>query len=197
MKYEKCLTCSDLGAACDGPNFLAMDTVEMGHWCNEKRKQIPGMTYDKVAAETGISKSAVFGFLNGTHSDYRIETIRPIVKLIIGGKWDDNACGNLSNSEKAQYESQILQYQQKIETYEKNIAFLKDQVSFKENQMHEKDKLLAERGIFIAERGAFMKRKDRIIAILAVLLGITLAVIITMLIIDAMSPDVGFFWRAQ
>lgn len=197
MKYEKCLVCNELPGACDGPNFLAMETAELGLWCNEKRKQIPGMTYDKIAAATGISKSAVYSFLTGAHSDYRIETIRPIVKLITGGKWEDNPCGNLSNSEKAQYEEKILQYQQKLEDYEENISFLREQVRFKEDQMHEKDKLLAERGVFIAERGAFMKRKDRIIGILATLLGLAILIIITALVIDKLNPGVGFFWMNQ
>ena len=187
MKYEKCLTCSDLGKACDGPNFLAMDTVEMGHWCNDRRKQTPGMTYDKIAAETGISKSAVYGFLNGTHSDYRIETIRQIVKLVIGGKWDDNACGNLSNSEKAQYEENARHLNAEIKWRDDKIQHI----------LTENDNLrtsMADTARINKERYEFMKRKDRIIFLLGSLLAVCLLIIITALVIDCVNPNIGFFW---
>ena len=187
MKYEKCLTCVDLGIACDGPNFLAMDTTEMGQWCNHKRKQISGMTYDKIAAETGISKSAVHGFLNGTHADYRIETIRPIVRLITGGKWDDNACGNLSNSEKVEYEKTIRHLNSEINWKEGTIQLLDKENKTLQAHITDTDRLLK-------ERYDFLKRKDKAIALLGVLLFVSVAMIIGALLVDAMNPDIGFFW---
>ena len=188
MKYEKCLTCVDLGTACDGPNFLAMDTPEMGQWCNQKRKQIAGMTYDKIAAETGISKSAVHGFLNGTHADCRIETIRPIVKLITGGRWDDNACGNLSNSEKAKYEESIRQLNSEIKWRDDKIELL-----LAESQtIHEHADHMSK---IVNDRYEFLKRKDKIMWLLGAMLFVAVATIITALVIDAMNPHVGFFWN--
>ena len=50
--YEKCLECKKLGNPCDGPNFMAMGTAELIEWCNNRRKQIPGMTYDKIVEIT-------------------------------------------------------------------------------------------------------------------------------------------------
>ena len=187
MKYEKCLTCVDLGTACDGPNFLAMDTTEMGQWCNHKRKQVAGMTYDKIAAETGISKSAVHGFLTGAHADYRVETIRPIVKLITGGKWDDNACGNLSNSEKAKYEENIRHLNSEINWREDKINLLHTENTTLQEHIHDTSRLLK-------ERYDFLKRKDKAIALLGVLLFISVALIIGALVVDALNPNIGFFW---
>lgn len=187
MKYEKCLTCNDLGLNCDGPNFLAMETAELGQWCNDKRKHIPGMTYDRIAAETGISKSAVYGFLTGAHADYRIETIRPIVKLIVGGKWDDNPCGNLSNSEKAQYEANLQNLSNEIKWRDDKIQHILSE----NNTLREH---LADTNKIVNERYEFIKRKDRFILWLAVLLGITLVIIFGTLIIDRLNPDIGFFW---
>lgn len=187
MKYEKCLNCADLGNACDGPNFLAMETTEMGQWCNQKRKQIPGMTYDKIAAETGISKSAVHGFLTGAHSDYRIETIRPIVRMIVGGKWDDNPCGNLSNSEKAHYEDQARHLASEIQWRDDKIQHI-----LAENKTLRTS--MADTMQINKERYEFIKRKDRIIALLGVLLALCLLVIITALVVDCLNPNIGFFW---
>ena len=187
MKYEKCLTCVDLGNACDGPNFLAMDTTEIGLWCNDKRKQIHGMTYDKIAAETGISKSAVHGFLTGAHSDYRLETIRPIVKLIVGGKWDDNPCGNLSNSEKAAYEENARQLESEIKRHEDKIQHLISQNATLHDHADHMSRI-------VNDRYEFLKRKDKIILALGTMLFVAVAVIITALVIDCINPNVGFFW---
>ena len=190
MKYEKCISCADLGIACDGPNFLAMETAEMGQWCNQKRKQIPGMTYDKIAAETGISKSAVHGFLNGTHADYRIETIRQIVKLITGGKWDDNACGNLSNSEKAEYEENARRLHAEIQWRDDKIQhILAENKSLRES--------MADTMQINKDRYEFIKRKDRIITLLGILLGIAVLTIIAALLVDLLNHDIGFFWVTQ
>ena len=187
MKYEKCLNCADLGSACDGPNFLAMETTEMGQWCNQKRKQIPGMTYDKIATETGISKSAVHAFLNGTHSDYRIETIRQIVKLVIGGKWDDNACGNLSNSDKAKYEESIRHLDDEIKWRDDKIQHL-----LSENKtLHDHTDHMSK---IVNDRYEFLKRKDKIMWMLGTMLFVAVATIIAALVIDAMNPNIGFFW---
>ena len=187
MKYEKCLTCVDLGSACDGPNFIAMDTAEMGQWCNQKRKQIAGMTYDKIAAETGISKSAVHGFLTGAHADYRIETIRPIIKLITGGKWDDNPCGNLSNSEKAKYEESVRHLKSEIKWKDDKIQHLISENDTLHTHADNMNKI-------VNDRYEFLKRKDRIMWVLGIMLFVTVATIITALAIDAMNPNIGFFW---
>lgn len=166
MKYEKCLDCKQLGETCDGPNFLAMDGSELGLWCDIKRKQNAGLTYDKIAAQTGLSKSAVYNFMHGKHPDYRIETVRPIVKIVTGGKWDDNACGNVSNSEKAQYETQRQWHEDKIQhiTTENKILYTS------------------------------LKRKDKYITLLAIALAICLIAIVGSLLIDYLNNNVGFFW---
>lgn len=190
MKYEKCLMCNELPGACDGPNFLAMETAELGLWCNEKRKQIHGMTYDRIASETGISKSAVYSFLTGAHSDYRIETIRPIVKLITGGKWDDNPCGNLSNSEKAQYE-------EKLRFLDSEIRWRDDKIQHIISENNSLQDRIVESSRIVQDRYEFLKRKDRIIGLLAILLALTLLVIIAALVVDKLNPGIGFFWVNQ
>ncbi|MBQ2976823.1 MAG: hypothetical protein IJE17_04975 [Clostridia bacterium] len=191
MKYEKCLTCNQLGNTCDGPNFMAMETIELGLWCNEKRKQIPGLTYDKIAAVTGVSKSAVHSFLNGTHSDYRRETFRPIVKLITGGKWDDNPCGNISNSEKAAYEEKIQHLKDEIAWRDDKIQHLTKQGESMQVLITNTNKRNADTQEFFKKEA---KRKNRTIAILATFLGLSLAVIFAALVIDRLDHNIGFFW---
>lgn len=135
MKFETCLKCEQLGKTCDGPNFLAMEPAELGNWCNEKRKENNWMTYDKIAADTGISKSTVYSFLHGEHSDYRLETVKRIVKYVTGGKWDDNPCGNISNAEREQMKETIRKKEEEIQRHLKSINFLKAQFDIEKQQI--------------------------------------------------------------
>lgn len=187
MKYEKCLSCGQLGISCDGPNFVTMDPPELGQWCNMKRKTMPGMTFDKISAETGISKSAVHSFLNGTKGDYRLDTIRPILKMITGGKWDDNPCGNLSNSEKAQYEENERRFENEIRWRDDKIQHIISENETLKQRIDNGDKLMR-------ERYDFLKRKDRIIRALLIVIGVLLAIIIAAFIADMLNKNVGFFW---
>jgi len=191
MKYEKCLTCKQLGNSCDGPNFLAMDAVELGHWCDEKRKQIPGLTYDKLAADTELSKSAVYGFLHGAHADYRLETIRPIVRRITGGKWDDNPCGNLTNSERAQMEEKVRQLEAEIAWRDDKIQHLQGSNAAMQTLITNSNARSTQDKDFLR---AQIKNRNKAVLALSICLGITTSVIIAALIIDRLHGGVGFFW---
>lgn len=191
MKYEKCLSCKQMNDTCNGPNLLSMEAVELGPWCNELRKKIPGMTYDKIAAGADVSKTAVHGFLNGTHVDCSYHTAHAIAKFITGGKCDDNPCGNLTNSEKAQME-------EKIQSLKDEIAWRDDKIQHLTNQGESMQVLITNTNKQNEESQEFLrkeaKRRNRTIAILSVLLGITIAFIIAALIIDRLNHNIGFLW---
>jgi len=192
MKYEKCLTCDQLGKTCDGPNFLSMNAAELGLWCNERRKHLrPVPTYDEIVQQTGLSKSTVHGFLNGTHADYRLETARPIVEAIIGGNWDDNPCGNLSNSEKAQYEETVRQLQKEIVWHDEKIKMLTHEMETME-KAHAADVAHLEKAQYNTEKVARQRRIG--LVSVSVVLALTLMLIIAALVIDNLNPDIGFFW---
>lgn len=194
MKYEKCITCKQLGNTCDGPNFLAMDAIELGQWCDEKRRKIPGMTYDRIASETNISKTAIYNFLKGIHPDCRLETIRPVVKLLIGGSWDDNPCGNVSSSEKAGYEEKIRQLEIEVEHLDTRLKAVK-----KTNESLEM--LVKNNNIRTTDDKDFLrgqiKNRNKVITFLSVMVAVCMAVIITALVIDGINPEAGFFWNTE
>lgn len=130
--YEKCLVCNKLGAMCDGPNFMAMPITDLVNWCNARRKQ-RGLSYDKIAEKTGISKGTISGFFGGDHANYRIETIRPILKLLVGCEWDDNPCADMTTSERGQYEERIRQLEEEKRQLEKGTEWRDDKIQhFKE-----------------------------------------------------------------
>lgn len=198
MKYVKCLSCEQLGVKCDGPNLLAMETVDLGLWCNELRKENPSMTYDKIAADTELSKSTVRDFLIGKHEDCSMHTARTIAKYITNGKWDDNPCGNITNSEKIAYEEKIKQLEGEIKWREDKIQHLtKNNESMEtlvanSNARHTADKDFLRKQL--DDRYQFLKRKDKVIVILSVLLALCVMVIIAALVIDRLNSNIGFFW---
>lgn len=189
--YEKCLECKKLGNPCDGPNFMAMSTEDLIHWCNERKKQLPGLTYDRIVEQTGLSKGTVSGFFKGTHTDYRIETIRPILKLLVGGEWEDSPCGDPTAEERHHYE-------EKIHQLEAEIAWRDDKIKHLTNNYESMTTLIANTNKRNKEQTDFLQHavgnKNRTILVLAILLALCLGVIIAALIIDRLNSDIGFFW---
>lgn len=195
MKYEKCLTCKQLGEACDGPNLLLLDTLELGEWCNELRKKRPGATFDKTAAETKVSKTAVYNFLTGAHPDCRLETARPVARWLIGGDAEGNACGSVTNSEKAAYEGKIKELEKLLE-YE--IRWRDDKILHFQSLNTSLETLITNSNARATTDKDFLrsqiKSKNKVIAVLAAFLGLALLIIIGALIVDRINPEVGFFW---
>lgn len=191
MKYEKCLTCKQLGEACDGPNLLLMETVELGRWCDALRKLRPGATYDKAAVETKVSKTAVYSFLTGAHDDCRHETARPIARWLIGGNCEGNPCGNVTNSEKAAFEEKIRQLENEILRRDDRIEHLGEKVKDLQATNFSMQTLITNTNARYTRDKDFLRKT---IAVLGVSLGICLVAIIGALIIDMLNLEVGFFW---
>ena len=189
--YEKCLECKKLGNPCDGPNFMAMPTEDLIHWCNARKKQLPGLTYDRIVEKTGLSKGTISGFFTGTHADYRIETIRPILKLLIGGEWEDSPCGDPTAEERHQYEEKLRQL-------EADIAWREDKIQHLQKNNESLQTLITNTNIRNTQDKDFLrsqiKSKNKAIVVLSVSLAICLLVIITALIIDRTNSGIGFFW---
>lgn len=189
--YEKCLECKKLGNPCDGPNFMAMPTEDLILWCNARKKQLPGLTYDRIVEKTGLSKGTISGFFTGTHADYRIETIRPILKLLIGGEWEDSPCGDPTAEERHQYEEKLRQL-------EADIAWREDKIQHLQKNNESLQTLITNTNIRNTQDKDFLrsqiKSKNKAIVVLSVSLAICLLVIITALIIDRTNSGIGFFW---
>lgn len=166
--YEECLKCSKLGNPCDGPNFIAMKSADLIAWCNARRKQIPGLTYDRIAEKTGLSKGTVSGFFGGTHADYRLETVRPILEQLLGGRWEDSPCADPAESERAAYEARIRKLEQELELHKEKLSHYMERVEHhKENAAYLKEQI----------RG-----KNRSLAVLGTLLCMALVGIVWVIV---------------
>lgn len=89
--YEKCIRCEKIGAACRGPEFMEMTSQELMAWCKE-RKSFIGWSNARLAEEANMAKGTVDGLLAGKHPDFKFESVRPLVKALVGGAWNDNPC---------------------------------------------------------------------------------------------------------
>ena len=221
--YDLCLGCPYIGKRCDGPNFLAMDMPRLCEWCRLRKeylhRQDTRWTNAFIAEQSGLSKVSVDRFLSGNVDDIKTSTIARILKVLVNGSWGQYPCAWAAESEKESVyvdnpaliekaENAIAQCKKLQATLEnlnaehkENLAavraddkakidFLRDQIKFKEEQMATKDNL-------IIEYNEHIKRKNRVIGWLAVLLGLAVLIIIAFLVCDALDPNRGFFWLAD
>lgn len=77
---------------------------------------------------------------------------------------------------------------------EKKIGHLKTQIEKQDDLIDKLNKILDDRKAFMDERRDFIYRKDRVIAILGILLAFSVTLIFAALVVDMMNPDKGFFW---
>ena len=188
--YNECISCQKMGKTCGGPNFVAMPASELAEWCRERKKHL-GLSNQQIAELANMSKGTVDGLLASVHPDFRYETIRPLLNALIGCEWNEKPCDALTDSERAemlhklqQCEKTILWQDEKIQYYTEENKRLQEELASMGERHHKSQDFM---------RGE-MKRKNRIIAILAASLGIALAVIIGALVVDRINSDIGFFW---
>lgn len=189
--YDECLKCPKLGNPCDGPNFIAMKPAELIEWCNARRKQIPGLTYDRIAENTGLSKGTVSGFFGGLHADYRLETVRPILEQLVGGKWEDSPCADPSANERAAYEERIAHLENEIRWRDDKIKQFEDNTRAMQTLITNTNARNTTDKDFL--RGQ-INSKARTVRVLAVALTICILIILGALLVDRADPSKGFFW---
>ena len=198
--YNACVTCAHIGKHCDGPNFLAMTTERWCEWCH-LRKDYLDWTNATIAEKAGISKISVDRIMSGNVKDLRNTTMQAVTKALVNGSWGQYPCAMAANSDDEGNPAVAEKCKQLQDAMDKMTAEHKaevesvraayhHQIDFTREQMLEKDKLLR-------ERYDFLKRKDRIIAMLAFVLAIFVLVVITALVIDGTNPDIGFFWLQE
>ena len=196
--HEPCISCQKVGASCRGPRLTDM-TIAEAIALMKARKKFLGWSNQQLADRANKTpKGTVDGIFAATHADFRYETIRPVWNALFSSDASDNPCPELSDNERAKYEEKIRQLEAEHAQKDDKIADLTQQKSVmqtliantnkrNEDQLNSLHKLLD-------ERYKFLKRKDRVIVILGVLLGLCVATIIAALIIDRLNSDMGFFW---
>ena len=194
--YNQCIKCDYLGVKCDGPNVIAMSKERFCEWCRQLKEE-RGWSNAKLAEVAEVSKATIDKMMSNRVTGLNGETISTVTcALVYGhacpdGNWGKFPCAMVAPGDTADECPKCAELRLQLEQQTKNdrekIDFLKQQVAFKEEQMLTKDKQLE-------QRANFLYRKDRIITIMAVLLGVSVLAIISALFIDLFNPNVGFFW---
>lgn len=201
---EKCLECERLGTTCNGPAFMAMPIEEIVEWCNARRKQIAGMTYDHIADVTGLAKATVYRFFNGQNNDCRMETLRPILKLLVGGNWSNMPCDEITDSERNAYEErirylekEIVWHEDKLHHFEALDAVHKQEKEHQESDHQQQRRFLMEQldnaqaQLEAAARKGKSRRRTNVVLVMALI--VLLLLIMTDLILYRIDPSVCLF----
>lgn len=179
--YKNCVFCPKLGVSCDGPNFVAMAPSELIEWCKQRKKHV-GMSREKLADASGIPKGTIDRLFAGKSPDFKYETIRPMLRVLVGGAWEERPCVILA-------EPQVV--------YRDNPETLNELERVRGEQQRKIDYLIKENKFkdeLLQDRAYEARRKNRYIAILVGTLAVCLLLIIGSLIIDRLNPSIGFFW---
>ena len=208
--YTKCIDCSRLGKTCTGPDFYLLSAEELIAWC-KRRKEFLRLSNAKIAESACMSRGTVDNLFAGTHSDYRYESIRPILKVLIGKADIEEMCATLDSTETATLKAEIANAETECarmrtaiadaerekEKLKSDIEYLRTENEYlKAALRHEQEQ--SEHSIdYMHEQMKSMqvliKTRKHIIYFLFSVLMIVLCAIIGVLIYDKANPDMGWF----
>lgn len=185
--YLECVSCPKIGVSCDGPNFVALSAQQLLDWCNQ-RKAFLRMSNAKLAELSGMPKGTIDRLLAGRHESggFHYETIRPLVKVLVGGEWSGDPCPDPPDTEKAEMAEKLRHHDDDLKWRDDRIQHLLSEISVLEQQLTTKDEQLK-------ERAGFLHRKDRAIGFLSLALAVVLVAALCVLVIDISDPTIGFF----
>lgn len=176
--YKKCIACPKLGDSCKGPDIKEMTAPEVLEWCKLRKAQLR-LSNAKLADLSGTPKGTLDRVFAGEHPDFKFETIRPVINALIGGSFEPGICPAPPIDEQA----------------EDTIASLREQLEeLKQQHQQNTQETKEESSVRIDFLKAQLKREQRVVAILAIILAFALALIICALIVDKLNSDIGFFW---
>lgn len=181
--YKECLSCLKLGVSCDGPNFVAMSAHDLLEWCKARKNHLD-LSNAELAELSGTPKGTIDRLFAGEHNDYKYETMRPLVRALVGGELGENPCPAPSSG-----------LEEKITALEEENGSLRERIKQVEKDYDDEiDELKDEHKDETKFLRGQIKSKNVAIGILSTFLTISLGTIIGFLIYDYLNLDVGFFW---
>jgi transcriptional regulator with XRE-family HTH domain len=174
-------------------------TVERACEFLQLRRMQLRFSYQKVADLTNLSIVTVKRILTGKIKDPSFLSMQALTYVLISDPKGKYPCAmHLLSKEtnqaivdcqtaQAALAQKEKEFERELDNERKKVSHLKEQIKFNETQISVMDKI-------IEDRASFMKNKDRYIFVLALLLGLSLAVIFGAMIVDALNSSIGFFW---
>ncbi len=171
---EKCNNCARPSKACIS-FLMTLSTKEMLEWCRIWKAKL-GWSNAALAEKSRVPKGTIDRVLSIAKGDdtteVKLSTIRPIICALTGCTMEElEACSSSSE------DTRVAALIKKNKRLEEDIAQMKRDAATQQS--------------FLASQ---FKIKDRYIAVLASLLGVAVLAIIGLLVIDALTPNIGFLW---
>lgn len=177
-----CNTCNTIKVC---PKFINMTTPELLAYCKVKKKEL-GISSTELHNRTGIPIGTIESLFSKDRTDCKYETLRPILAVLLSLE----PCGYLQESDP--------ELAAEVGRLRRENSDLKDKLIAVDPQHREDiEKVKAEEHEKVVYLKEAIERKNKIIAILAVLLFVAVAMIIIALAVDATNPNKGFFWLGQ
>lgn len=190
--YEICMNCPFMGDTCDGPNVAAMDYSQWAEWASAFAKR-QELTHSTIAEVANLPKGTVDSALSGKNKDIRADTKRMITQAIVGGCWGKYPCHMAA----LLIDGVLDEENFRADTLEKELKRAKEDLAgAKENASRNVDLLKEEiefRNRRILSYADAIRRKDRIILWLGVMLAVLAFATIGLLFYDVVRPTIGLF----
>ena len=188
--YKKCATCPKLGISCNEFDLLALRGDELREWCKWRLVWL-GWSRVQLAAESNTPKSTIDRFMSNEPCDFKFETLRPIVKTLIGGEKIEHPCPMFdieTDTEKLQQENERLQAEcdRISEESERMRQYIRNH-----DAQNKADHENTANALRMFEKQ--LKAKGTAITVLSVILAVVVAAVIGVLIYDKINPHVGWF----
>lgn len=167
--YHKCVACPKIGVSCAGPNFVAMSAAELLDWCKLRKAHLH-LSNAKLAEISGMAKGTIDRLFSGEHFDFKYESIRPLLKALVGGTFGELECPQ--------------------ETAPENLQDYKDEIAALHKRINKMDKKHEEETAYLKKLNT---NKVKALSIVSALLAFVFIGIIVYLLIDKANPDWGIF----
>ena len=186
--HENCSNCHAGEMPCLG-DLIFMEPEERIEQYRAWKKET-GYSNIHIAEESGVSEVSVSRFFAGHTKDTKVSTLIDILRVLFRDRYYNcrkQHAQNLSRAQTDNIDDIKSRMHEQHEADRRIIDYLKTEIEKRDAQIRTKDKHLEQRADFIY-------RKDRVITILSVLLGVSVLLILSALVVDMFDPNIGFFW---
>lgn len=180
--FEKCVDCEKLGKTCSGPDIYLFSAEELISWC-KRRKEYLHLSNAKIAEAANMARGTVDNLFANTHPDFRYETIRPILQVLISKTGVQETCIAPTSAETDRIKAEIEHTRSENARLQAALERTERRADQEMIYMHEQ----------LEDVQQLAEGRKRIIYILMSALVLLLCLIIAVLIYDKTHPGIGYF----
>ena len=159
-----------------------MSPEELTDWMR-RRKAALGLTNDDIATRAGVSIATVTRVFGGPGSNYRIETLSPILQVLLGGSWPAVICAAESGQQTSALRDRVHHLEGELSATRSSAGQTYDAAQ------DTIDSLRAQIDVLLMQ----LRQQRRLTYALGIVLFFLLISVIGLLLCDLTNGAVGFF----